>query len=234
MEDLTKKAIQAALEGKWEEAVDYNLAILRDDPNDIAALNRLGHAYTELDATEKARETYKNVLELDKYNPIATKNLKRLKVRQKITPDQKQSSPAIHANFLEEPGKTKTTQLVRLADADVIANLRIGQPLIFKPKKRIVSVITQDGTYIGSLPDDLAFALGKLLRLGNKYEVLIKSIDGSNIQIFIRETYRSSRLKNTPSFPTTATVSYYSDLQHRSVLKEEPLDVSQTGEQDEP
>lgn len=233
MQDITNKAIQVALEGKWEEAIELNLTLIKDNPNDIATLNRLGHAYTKLGQIDKAHETYKKVLTLDKYNPITTKGLKRLKAKQKAkTSDKDISAPPIRADFLEESGKTKTTQLVRLADNEVITNLHIGQPVFLTAKKRSISVITENNIYIGSLPDDLSFRLGKLLRGSNKYEALIKSLEAHAVLIFIRETERSKRFKNTPSFPTTAVSSYYADLS-RAIIKEEPVDIRETGEEEE-
>lgn len=229
--NLNEKAIQSALEGKWEEAIDYNLALINEEPANIAALNRLARAYLEKGDLESARQTYKRVLDLDKYNPIAKKNIKRLKSKERLAKTDKAltSSPHIKADFLEEQGKTKTSQLVRLTDADVIAGLSIGQSLFLDARKRSVCVKTEEGTYIGSLPDDLSLRLGKLLKAGNKYEVLIKGISGHNLQVFIRETNRSKRLKNTPSFPASANTSYYADI-HHAILDEEPLDTRETGE----
>jgi hypothetical protein len=232
-DNLIEKAIQAALEGSWQVAVDFNLNFLRDNPKDIAALNRLGRAYTELNQLEKARKTYRKVLSIDSYNPIAKKNLKRLKGKKNhsTTKASHTTSQFISSNFLEEPGKTKSTQLVRLADNEVISGLQIGQKLILASRKRAICVKTNEDTYIGSLPDDLSSRLGRLVKLGNKYEILVKSLEGHSVQIFIRETYRSKRLKNTPSFPTTQSSSYYSDIKH-ALLNEEPLDLRQTGEED--
>lgn len=233
MQDLADQAIRAALEGKWEEAIELNLTFLKSDPKDVATLNRLGHAYAKLGQDDKAQETYKKVLILDKYHPIATKGLKRLKTKKKISTSNKNlSAPPIRADFLEEPGKTKTTQLVRLADNNVIVNLHIGQAVLLDAKKRSVSVLIKDGTYIGSLPDDLSFRLGRLIRGGNKYEALIKGLEGNTVIIFIREIERSKRYKDTPSFPTTAAVSYYADLR-RAVIQEEPIDTRETGEEEE-
>ncbi len=230
--DLKDKAVQAALEGKWEDAAEFNLALINEGEKSLATLNRLGRAYIELGKIDEAKETYKQVLDLDKFNPIAKKNLKRIKAKQKTKGVSRgvKITPPINANFLEEPGKTKTSQLVRLADADVIASLSIGQSLNFESRRRSVCGKTEDGTYIGSLPDDLSLRLGKLLKGGNKYEVLIKSIVGHAVQIFIRETKRSLRLKDTPSFPSTSSTSYYADIRH-AMLNEDPVDTRETGDE---
>lgn len=234
MQTSVKKAIKSALDRNWKEAVEHNLTILNENPNDIPTLNRLARAYTELAQIDKAKETYSKVIKLDKYNPITTKNLKRLKVKDKNSTivSTVTQTPIIHTNFLEEPGKTKTSQLVRLSEAQMLANLQIGQSVQLEAKKRLVSVLTEDGTYIGSLPDNLSFILGKLIRSGNKYEAIIKSLEKNAVQVFIRETHRSGRFKNIPSFPTSTTSSYYSDIR-RAVIKEDPIDIRETGEQED-
>lgn len=231
-QNIIEKAIQAAIQGDWEEAVILNLNLLKEDNNNLATLNRLGRAYTELGDIEKARETFQKVIKFDKYNPIAKKNLKRLKAKQRttISGNQKTSTLPIRANFIEEPGKTKTTQLVRLAEADVIVNLNIGQLVILEPKKRAVSVKTEEGTYIGSLPDDLSFNLKKRLLAGNKYEAIIRGIEGHSTQLLIRETHRCHRYKNDPSFLSTTTTTYNSDIRHNP-LKQEPVDTRETGQE---
>jgi len=230
MQSTSEHAIQAALNGKWDEAVELNLVILKDDQGDLDALNRLARAYTELGEIELANKTYKQVLAIDKYNPIATKNLKRLKAkRPKEGESRATQAPPIYANFLEEPGKTKTTQLVRLADAEILADLKIGQPLILDAKRRVIAVKTPEDVYIGSLPDDLSYRLRKFLNGGNKYDLFVKGLEGSSVQVFIRETLRANRFKNTPSFPPTSHTPYYADI-NTSVLTEEPVDTRETGE----
>lgn len=235
MSDTADRAIRAALQGRWDEAAELNLTMLKQSPSDIAALNRLGKAYTELNERQKAREIYGRVLKLDKFNPIARKNLQLLRAREKHPgANAFQTTPPIRADFLEEPGKTKTTQLVRLAAAEIISSLHVGQAVVLNIKGRTVSVELIDGTYIGSLPDDLSFRLGRFIRAGNKYEALIKSLPGAHgVQIFIREKERSQKLMNTPSFPASGTTQYHADLR-TPFLIETPIDTSQTGEEEEP
>lgn len=231
---IPDQAISAALKGNWQEAIDLNLAILRSEPADIAALNRLAHAYTESRRIEEAQETYNKVVALDKYNPIAINGLKRLKAKHKsATSHTSPSTPPIHANFIEEPGKTKTTQLVRLADTLVLGQLYIGQPLTVDCKSRSVAVKTENGVYVGTLPDDLSLRLGKFIKAGAKYEVVVKGLPELRAcQVFIRELELPKRFKNTPSFPATLLASYHADLPYE-VLEEEPIDVREIGEDEE-
>ena len=235
MQNLSEKAIESALNGNWQEAVDLNLNLLKIDRNNIEALNRLGYAYTKLNMISQAKKTYKKVLDQDKYNPIAKRNIKKLKTKVTVKSSKQttsNSSAFPRTSFLEEPGKTKTTQLVRLADSSTISQLNIGQTVNLEPRKRTVLVKTQENTYIGSLPDDLSMRLGKLMRVGNKYEVFLRSIEGNAVQIFIIEKKRSKRTKNIPSFPTKATSSYYADIRHAH-LDEEPVDTRETGQEEE-
>jgi tetratricopeptide (TPR) repeat protein len=73
--NLTKKAVEAALNCDWERAIDYNTAIIRQDPQNIQAINRLARAYLETGQKQQAKELCEEVLKIDKYNPIALKNL---------------------------------------------------------------------------------------------------------------------------------------------------------------
>ncbi len=229
MQTLSEKAIQAALKGKWDEAVELNNLILKENQGDLDTLNRLARAYTELGEIEPANKIYKQVLSIDKYNPIAIKNLKRLKAKRPKQGNRNVKAPPIYANFLEEPGRTKTTQLVRLASADILAELKIGQPLILDAKRRSIAVKTPEEIYIGSLPDDLSYRLKKFVNGGSKYELFVKSLEGNAVQVFIRETLRSVRFKNTPSFPPSSHSMYLADI-NPNLLAKEPVDTRETGE----
>ncbi|GAF77203.1 unnamed protein product, partial [marine sediment metagenome] len=74
----TKQAIALAMEGRWREAVAANESILENYPDDVDACNRLGRAYMELGEFSLARKAYSRAKELDPYNAIAEKNLRRL------------------------------------------------------------------------------------------------------------------------------------------------------------
>jgi hypothetical protein len=204
-----------------------------EDKYNIETLNRLGRAYLENGDIDKASETFKKVVNLDKYNPIARKNLQRIKTKSKTKKTQQilaVKSP-INTNFLEEAGRTKSTQLVRLADAEVIANLTIGESLNLEPHKRAICVRNMTGVHIGALPDDLALRIGKLIRSNYQYEAFVKSVIGHNVQIFIREVRRGSSFRNAPSFPSANTSNYHADIRHAN-LEEAPVDIRETGEED--
>ena len=197
--ELTQKAIKLALDGKWQEAIDLNLKIYKIKPNDIYALLRLAKAFTNLNNISKAKKYYRNVLNIDKYNPIAKRNLNRLKNIKNGSLNR--NVPAQIAVFLEEPGKTKSLYLVRLADENKLASLEVGEPLKLVINPKSIS-INKDRDHLGKLPDDLAFRLMHLIKKGNKYQAYVMSVEKNKLKIFLKETFKSKRNQQMQSFPT--------------------------------
>jgi len=210
---LAQKAINQALAGAWKDAVDTNLQILKENPNDIDSLNRLARAYAELGLMTKARLTAQKVLKIDSANPIAIKALEKWKVIGKKM-DKSQPQAALSAEiFLEEAGKTKIAPLIHIGDKTVLASLDSGDEVNLLPHPHRVSIVTKDGKYIGRLPDDLAARLRKFIKLGNTFQVLIKSIENGEVKVFIRG--------NAPSFPPEK-IDYVSFTPPELVHKETP------------
>lgn len=222
MHALQVQAIAAALSNDWENAVTLNQKILQDNPSDPDALNRLGYAFKELGRIEEAQEIFNRVLTIDPCNTIATKNLLKM---------NKMPSDTMHGTeekfvavsdilngkvnpsyFIEEPGKTKTSNLIRIASKNIIANLRIGLRVHLLLKSRhTIAVMKGDDACIGYLPDDLSFLLTQYISGGNLYEVFIKSIEPNQVTVFIKETKKSRRFADIPSFIDTRK------LQHKVV-----------------
>lgn len=228
-DDLEKQAVQAAIKGGWQQAVDLNRQLIKENPKDIAALNRLARAYWELGKIDQAQKTYRKVLTLDPYNTIAAKNLQRLGKKRKKLTKKKIDYPG--NLFLEEPGKTKTTKLIRLASAEVLSELSNGQSVKLEPKKRAISIITEDKIYLGTIPDDLSLRLIKLIKGGNRYQAFVKAVDRKNLEIFIREVFRSKRFHNLPSFAPSGS-GYLSYLSPETIYEERP-ETTPTGEEEE-
>jgi len=201
--DLASLAITATLAGNWQEAIRINQEILKVDPKDIEALNRLARAYKETGKLSLAKRTYRKVLTIDCFNPIAKKNLKLLEALPKqlkkaaLNPgDFNHCSPA---TFVEEPGKTKIVSLVNLAPASVLLTLCPGNKVDLLIKRRSV-VCYLDGRYLGALPDDLSIKLIKRISAGNRYEAFVKTVDRKNLSVFIREVSRAAKFRNQPTF----------------------------------
>src|SRR5689334_1722511 len=99
MSSLKTKAIETALSGDWTGAIDINKELLKENPKDVEALNRIGLAYTCLGKIEDARKAYQQVLDIDALNSIAIKNLRKFTKDIKI----KNIMPIkVNNTFLEE------------------------------------------------------------------------------------------------------------------------------------
>lgn len=203
---LNQKAIKLALNCQWQEAAAANLVILKLEPNNINALLRLAKAYTYLNKVTSAKKYYRQVLQQDKYNPIAKRNLLRLRIFKNGSLQKDFWAPT--ALFLEEPGKTKSVWLVRVTDEKKLAPLEVGEPVEILINPNSIS-IAKNGKYLGRLPDDLAFRLIRLGRTGNKYEAFIRLVDKEKLQIFIREAKRGKRNLQIPSFPVKSLNDEY-------------------------
>lgn len=193
-------AIQTALLGDWNNATSINKALIKQNPNDIDALNRLAFAFTALGKLRQAKSMYRKVLKIDTLNPIALRNIKRLnQLGGQVV--KKNSLPQFtNQTFLEETGKTKTIELINIAQPKVISWLRTGQPLTISIKRSKIFVQDIGNQYIGVLPQDLGKRLIKFIKGGNLYEAWVKSASEHHVTIFIKEVKRVSRFKDYPSF----------------------------------
>jgi tetratricopeptide (TPR) repeat protein len=197
LQKLIDQAIRASLQQDWEQAIELNEHILQRNPNDIATLNRLAKAYVQKNQVDQAKNLYQKVLTLDRYNPIATKCIQKL--------EHAASRPAADCpdyliNLIDEPGKTAVLPLTRLANHDIISQLRTGQKLKLIPKNRYLAAYTELDVYVGNIPDQNSAPLLSFINQGNQYEAAIKTMSASSVTIFIREIHRCDDLSNTPSF----------------------------------
>lgn len=221
---LSNQAVAAALKNNWQEAIDLNQILIENNPHEIPALNRLAKAYEETGQIKLAKSTYQKVLKIDKYSRIAQNNLDRLKFQSEDSAPKK-TALIQNFSFIEEPGKTKTVGLTKLAPHQIISQIRHCLPVKLKANNRRVSVVTLEDTFIGYLPDDLSMHLIKLLKHGNQYEAAIKTVTANNIEVFLRETKKSARLKGLPSFPAKDTKYYYQFLPTEPI-SESPMEMT--------
>lgn len=205
MTPLKDLAIKYALENNWKLAVVTNEELLIENPNSIESLNRLGFALIKLGKYKKAKEAYKKVLAIDKTNPIATKNLKKLEMmsKQKVGKSEEpvqEIGMNLQDMFIEEAGKTRTVDLKNLADKKSLSILQPGDKvnLVIKRSK----IFIQDGgkKYIGMLPDSVSSRLIKFMKGGNEYSAFIKASDEKNVAVFLKEVKKMKRFQNQPSF----------------------------------
>lgn len=228
---ITHDAINSALKGDWKTAIKQNLAIIKSAPHDIEALNRLARAYFQVGLKTKSSQIYQKVLRLDKFNPIASKNLalvKTSKIERGIRSPLNQVTPM----FLEEPGITKTLLLVRPSEPKVLTRMHPGDLVKIAPRQHCVSITSTSGVNLGRLSDDLAARMQLFIKAGSTYMAWVKSVEPGNLKIFIREATRGSKFKDTPPFPMTEKLTYAAFTPPELVHQEKP-DVSATEEQDQ-
>lgn len=197
-----QSAINAALQQDWTTAININQELVKKNSHDLAALCRLAYALTHKGNIEKAKKIYKKILAIDKYNSIALKNYQKIDSYSNRTKNSQSTikqrvDPSL---FIEEPGKTKTIQLTNLAPISVTNLLCIGDMVFLHAKKHSIEVRTSDKTYMGALPDDIAFRLIKFINAGNSYLACVKNVQKKSVTVFIREVARGKRLLYQPTF----------------------------------
>jgi tetratricopeptide (TPR) repeat protein len=204
---LEQKAIDAAVNSNWKQAVEYNLEYLKLTPHEIDACLRLGYAYLQLNELASAKKYYKEALRIQPKHNIALENLERIEILESKKKTKTAAKIKYDPNlFLEIPGKTKTIQLVNLGQKEDIAGLSIGQEVQLKEKKRRLEVRTVEGDYIGTLPDDLSKRLLYFIKEESQYTCFIKEIDLTEVIVFIKEVKKGQKVRHYPSFPSNPHV----------------------------
>lgn len=205
--NLSEQAIDAALTSNWKLALKLNKQIIKVDPVNVDALNRLARAYLESGKGNLAKKYYSEVIKIDPYNPIALKNLKIIKSFKPngIIRENEQVQPCLKdklfpSMFLQEPGKSKLVNLLNVAEPQKLSQAFCGMKVEMAVKNRKITIVDSSGNYLGVLPDDISHHLTRLFKGGNKYELFIKSIRVNSLSVIIRETFRSKKFKNQPSF----------------------------------
>ena|SRR5690606_28328087 len=197
LEDLANKAVKAALNQKWQEATELNQEILDETPDSIEANNRLARAYQELGNKDLAKKSYERVLELDPYNTIAQKNLEKLKNGSNAA-----SATISKELFLEEPGKTRSTEIVR-PQAKKLSQYSSGEAVTLEDRKGQLALISAKGELLGYLNPELSNHLLKLMALGNHYTAHLMNTSQSP-QVFLREVKQSAAASKFVSFARTS------------------------------
>jgi len=228
--DPAQQAINEALQGNWQKALDLNKKILKDDPKDIEALNRLAKAYVELGQVASAQKTAQSVLKIDPFNSIAEKCLDKWKGLKKV--EKHKPCSATGGSFIEEPGKTKIVSLLNLGSDKVLAKLDSGDEVKLNPHGHRISALTLEGKYVGRLPDDIGSRIKRLLLLGKEYSTLIKSVDKKEVRVFIREIKSSGNAIRLTSF-STEKIEYISFTPPELVHKKEEMIATPSDEDSE-
>ena len=223
---LGQDAIRYARSGDWERARDANCAILRMQPDDCEAANRLAKALMELGDLANARPVLLSLCRRFPGNAIARKNLARLHKLESsagtTTDTAPRRPPAGRADpagsfaggsvgsFIEEGGKSCSTTLRRYPETAALTPVDAGDALTLHPEPSGVAVTAADGRRLGSIEPRLARRLRQLMTGGNRYSAIAVHAGDDAISLIIRETYRHPALRDIVSFPAamrTATAT---------------------------
>ena len=230
----SKQAITLAMQGRWREAVAANREIIGSFPNDVDAYNRLGRAYIELGDYSLAKEAYTRAIELDPYNIIAQKNLRRLSYLGEVVAGSEGSDKAEPQHFIEETGKAGVVNLYQLAPRETTAKMVAGDRVNLRVDDSILAVENSRGEYLGQVEPRHAQRLIKLITGGNRYTAAIVSSDEERVTVIIREVYQDPTQAGQLSFPPRGVESlrpYLSDkmlrreLEHMEAQGEESAEI---------
>ncbi|MDP6606820.1 MAG: hypothetical protein QF664_11265 [Dehalococcoidia bacterium] len=253
-----ERAIEHALANRWDAAAEENRALLDEDPDDTESANRLGKALTELEDYAGAVTAYAQALVTDPANPIARKNLAKLKERggdaggapeggrlKASKPSKTSRRKAggtkrpgeLRANSLiEESGKSAEFELIEV-DEQALTRVAGGDAAALATTDGGVSVTTARGAELGTIERRAALRLKRMIEGGNEYAVVIRRIDGGKARVYIRESHTDPSLAGQASFiapakrktKTRAYTRTSAVVQHEPDRTADPDDTDQDG-----
>jgi hypothetical protein len=208
---LIQSALDASLNGNWQEAIEINDQIIERFPREAEAMNRKGRALIELRQLTAAREAYSEALKADPANMIARRNLQRLETlynRPGGEPKEGEvSEDAIpRANvFIEEIGKTWVDELANPAEVGQLAEVAPGSQLQLRHEDDRLVLYSRDNVRLGEIEDGMARRIIVMMEGGNKYEAYALGISGQSLRVILRETYKDPSQGSRLSFPRQAS-----------------------------
>ena len=221
---LVDDARQAAVDGRWDEAIAINGEIIERFPQDAEAYNRLGRAHLEYGRHSEAHDAYVAALRIDPANLIARRNLQRLEVLRgqgQANGESTESAGILPRTtvFIEEVGKTLVEELVNPAEGPVLAEISPGEHLELRVEEKRLLVVDRQGRVLGEIESKSAERVIELQEGGNRYEVYALGMTSQSLRIILREVYRDPSQGNKVSFPgkIKATRAY---LRERDLLRQ--------------
>lgn len=172
---IEKKAIDAALNNNWEDALKLNSQILNSHPNNIGAKIRLGKAQIQTKKFKDAINTFNEVLKIDPINKIAVKNLQ-------VAKDKKITQANIKADkLIIEPGMT--TELVIKVSKNI--PFEMGQNLDLILNKSKVELNYKSKLFSTLDNPEIEKILVNALKNGVKIECSVIKIKDKNITLLL-------------------------------------------------
>ena len=197
----SKEAIDLAMQGQWQKAVAINKELIEIFPDDVDAYNRLGRAYMELGDYSQAREAYSRAAELDSYNAITKKNLRRLSYLKEPVSSEVETDKVEPHHFIEEIGKAGVVSLYDLAPKEIRARMVAGDKVYLKVDGSILTVENGRGEYLGRVDPKHAQRLARLMLGGNQYSATVVRSTVDVMTVIIREVYQHPSQAGKLSFP---------------------------------
>lgn len=207
LDPLSNKAIDAALRNNWQEAIEINVGLLERYPDDIDTLNRLARAYFESGKASRAREIYRNILKLDPYNPIASKNIEKISdiKNSDIKTNGHTPQPVISVVdlFLEDPGQTEILKVINSRTNKNTAQISIADQLELRSSYSKTEAFF-NSKKVGILEELWGEKIAKAIRSGCRFEAHVVSIDTKQkdpISLFVRVKELSKDYEQKTFFP---------------------------------
>jgi tetratricopeptide (TPR) repeat protein len=247
-QQLSKEAIDLALQGRWEEAEVVNRDIIKRFPTDVEAYNRLGRSLTELGDFNHAKKAYFKALKLAPENAIAKKNLARLTSLSEsmaTLSSNPQEASTWRAQvrrvaldiFITEMGKAGVVNLHNVASGDVLAKMGFGDQVHLKAKEQHLIVESEGGEYLGEVEPRQGLRLTNLMQGGNRYDAAILNVEEDKVQVLIKEVYQHPSQTGRPSFLVKATehlrTRIKESLLRRGIVTDESEDSPELGDLEE-
>lgn len=199
----TELAVKQAQEGQWEEAVTTNKSILELFPFEPDAFNRLGKALSELGQYTEARQAYGQTLKYSPQNAIARKNLDRLALLRESPVQAHVGTDRIDTDlYIDETGKTGTTELINLAAPAFLAKVSVGDKVQLRVSGHTLLVLNAAGEAIGQVEPRLANRLINFMDSGNRYAAAVSAMEQGQLRLRIREVYQHPNMFGKVSFPS--------------------------------
>ncbi|MGI8608864.1 MAG: hypothetical protein ACR2MY_06505 [Candidatus Dormibacteria bacterium] len=205
---LVEEALNTALGGEWQEALDLNQQILERFGVDEETNNRTGKALTELGRLDEALAQFKSTLELNPLNRIAIKQTSRIQELMEQKVELPKAQAAVDVNlFVEEMGKTALAHVTLESGFDA-ALLAPGDQVILAAAKDGLAVKEAGGTLAGYVEAKLGRRVLKFMAGGNEYNAAVATADDNGVRIIIRETKQAQEFAGVPSFPVRKTQEF--------------------------
>ena len=225
----SKEAVDLAMQARWQEAVDVNKQIIESFPQDVDTYNRMGRAFLELGQYAEARQSYGQAAELDPYNAIAARNLRRLNDIKDAGSTTVETDKVEPRQFLEEIGKAGVVPLIDMAPKEDRAMVVAGDKVGLKVDGSSLIVESSRGEFVGKVEPRYAQRLVRLILGGNEYSASVVKSTKEMMTVIIRETSQHPSQVGKLSFPPRGMEEYRSYGSDKLLKIESEEDEEESG-----